>query len=87
MYVFYCAIQILVASSEGVDVDHFPSGGNPHGGFPNTFFFYIGETLDGNHSMKKHIYGIYNASIYKSVDVNPCVVYFISMLFQVKYNL
>jgi hypothetical protein len=26
-------------------------------------------------------------SIYKSVDVNPCVVYFISMLFQVKYNL
>ena len=49
-------------------------------------FFYIGETLDGNHSMKKQIHGIYT-SIYKSVDVNPCVVYFISMLFQVKYNL
>ena len=27
---YNCAIQILVASSEGVDVDHFPSGGNPH---------------------------------------------------------
>ena len=76
-----------MASSEGVDVDHFPSGGTPMAAFRIPFFFYIGETLDGNHSMKKHIYGIYNASIYKSVDVNPCVVYFISMLFQVKYNL
>ena len=39
MYVFYCAIQILVASSEGVDVDHFPSGGTPMAAFRIPFFF------------------------------------------------
>ena len=74
-----------VASGEGVDVDHFPSGGNPHR-LSEYLFFNIG-LLDGNHSMKNQIYGNLYTSIYKSVDVNPCVVYFIWMLFQVKYNL